>query len=109
MVDSGWEQIANRKVKRFKVDDTGTVDIVDAVPGSRIRLNSCIISASGATVLTFYSDDTILGVVRIKANDPPVVMGRNPDGWFETLSGETFRVTNSLGVTLNMVGTYVEL
>lgn len=99
---------ANIQVKRAKFTGTGSTDIVAAVTGKSIRVLSVTVSLSGAGNIVFYSASTDIGTLVLKAADPTVVLGWNPDGWFQTVAGEKFAATPSANTMTGFIQ-YIEV
>ena len=98
----------NVTVKRATFTGNSATDIVAAVTGKRIRVLSVTVSLSGAGTITFFSNSTAVGALVLKAADPTVVMGCNPDGWFQTAAGEKFAATPSANTMTGFIH-YIEI
>jgi hypothetical protein len=106
--DTGFGDIAPKKPLRFDVNSAAaSIDQIAAVTGSKIRITSLTLAASGAGAIVFNSAATAIGRVTFKATDPPMVLPRNADGWFETVVSEKFNIGNASTLTLTGFGTYV--
>ncbi len=86
--------------------------IIAAVAGKKIRVTAVVAVAGGtATNLTFNSKPAGAGVAisPLFANgiNGGEVLPFNPQGWFETVSGEGLTVTTGAGSTTGILVTYV--
>lgn len=109
MLDSGFESMSFRDVKRFEIDTSAeNTDVIEAVEGKAIRILHMVLSVSGAATLIFLSDQTEIGKLTFKAADPPMVLDRSQDGWLQTASAEKFTLNNADGATVRGFGTYIE-
>lgn len=110
---SGSVVMGPRPPKRFEINsNSGSIDQIAAVAGPptrRIRITSLVLKGSGAGSVIFNSNTTEIGRVTFTANDPPLVLPFNPDGWLETASGEKLNLGNASTLTLSGFGTYVEM
>ena len=106
-MDTGFRPLSSRKPQRVPINSALSFNLVNAKAGSNICLVSMVLASSGAGTVIFKSNDTEIGRVTFKANDPPMVLGRNADGWLETLEGEALFVANAGALTLTGFATYV--
>lgn len=105
---SGLGNLSPKTTYRVAINSSSDpVALIAAVPGNKIRITSMCIEASGAGTIDFESNTTVLGRMTFKTADPAAVLGYNPDGWFETATGEAFNIDNDSTLTLVGFATYV--
>lgn len=82
--------------------------VVAAVTGFKIMVTSYTEQAGGtATNITWNSASTAISSLHANAINGGRVCPFNPQGWFETNSGEALTVTTGAGSTTGIDGTYV--
>ena len=116
-MNAGLRDIGPRDVKYASFSGTGTTSIVSAVAGKKIVVISFLVTGTEFGTITFKSASTALtGAMNLgitggmSGNDTisPLVGPYNPDGHFQTASGEAFQVTASAGTASGYV-TYFEV
>jgi hypothetical protein len=85
--------------------------LVAAVAENKIRVTSVVINHGDTTAssVTFNTKGSGAGTAISPALKYPAnggTTGHNPDGWFETLTGEGLTVTTSAGSTTGIIVTY---
>lgn len=114
---AGLRDIGPRDIKYASFSGTGTTSIVSAVTGKRIVVVSFLVTGTESGTITFKSASTALtGAMNLgiaggmSGNDTisPLVGPYNPDGHFQTASGEALQVTASAGTAAGYV-TYFEV
>ena len=84
--------------------------VVTAVSAKKIRVLAVASVCGGtATDITFLSDSTAISPLFAQGANSGVVLGYNPDGWFETTAGEALKVTTGTGSTSGILVTYCEV
>lgn len=84
--------------------------LVAAVTSKKLRIIALVAQCAGtATTMTFESSTTTrIHKIPAGANGGQV-LPYNPQGWFESASGESFTVTTGSGSTTEISGVYVEV
>jgi hypothetical protein len=113
---AGLRDIGPRNVKFASFGGSGTTSIVAAVTGKKIVCISFMVKGTAAATITFKSATTaITGAMNLgiaagmSGSDTvsPLVGPYNPDGHFQTASGEALQITDSAGTAAGYV-TYFE-
>jgi hypothetical protein len=113
-IRAGGVALAQKYAKVDVAQSQTDAEVVAAVTGKKIRVLALVMLAGDtATAITFNSKGAEAGTAiscqfQNGANGG-AVLGLNPLGWFETVSGEGLTVTTGAGSTTGIQVVYVEV
>lgn len=115
-MQAGLKDLGPQLVKYANFSGTGTTSIVAAVTDRKISVISFMVTGTANATMTFKSATTAitgamnLGITGSMGDDTisPLVGQWNPDGHFETTSGQALQITASAGTAAGYVS-YIEI
>lgn len=98
------------QIKRAVIDKAtqATHEIVAAVPGKKICVVSMFYLAAGTVEATWKSASTVVTGGLQHTASTGVVLNENPDGWFETATGEALNLTLAQAISVDGALSYFE-
>ena len=113
----GRRELGPQTVKYAAISGSGTTTLVAAVTGRSICVLSFLVTGTESGTMTFKSNTTgITGAINLGISGgmsgadtiSPLVGPYNPDGHFQTTSGEALKITASAGTASGYLS-YIEV
>jgi hypothetical protein len=106
MADFGSSgDLVAKPIVRIPINTSNAQEVlrtVDEMNGRDFRILSLVLSVSGAGVVRFTEDDKDTGLSwTAKANEDPLVLPRNGDGWAQISKVREMRLQNPSEVTIH--------